>query len=133
MNATLIRTPRWMLLAAAAALVATASALAQSAAPRTIAIKSPLEDETIHSNTGDVPVEVTVAPRLAPKEAILIKLDDREAARGAGSRLQLTGIERGTHRLQAVVVDAQGKPVAQSRIVTFHVWQASRLFPARKN
>ncbi len=108
-----------------------AAAQTPSAAP-TISITAPANDETIHSNTGDLNVAVRVSPRLAPNQTVVIALDDQEAARGARSQLHLAGVVRGTHTLQARVVDAQGNTLAQSDPVSFHMWQASKLFPGRK-
>jgi ABC-type uncharacterized transport system auxiliary subunit len=121
-----------MLIAVAAALTVPASAQQPSPALRTITITAPADDDTVHSNVGNVRVAVTVAPRLAANETIVISLDDREAARGTRRHLQLSGIERGTHLLQARLLDAKGNTLAQSDVVTFHLWQASRLFPSQK-
>ncbi|MGE5338948.1 MAG: hypothetical protein ACM3PU_14045 [Gemmatimonadota bacterium] len=101
-------------------------------AARTISITAPANDETVHSNTGDLDVTVRVSPRPTPNQTVVIALDDHEAARGARSRLHLSGVVRGTHTLQARLVDAQGSVLAQSEPVTFHMWQASKLFPGRK-
>lgn len=99
---------------------------------RTIAITAPASEETVHSNTGDVNVTLHVAPRLASGEQIALALDDREVARGARTRIRLTGVDRGTHLLQAKLLDADGNTLAQSDVVTFYMWHASKLFPDRK-
>lgn len=101
-------------------------------AARAISITAPASDETIHSNTGDVSVAVAVTPGLARGESIVIRLDGDEVARGASQTAALAGVVRGTHTLQASLIDAQGNVLAQSGEVTFHMWQASRLFPGRK-
>jgi hypothetical protein len=125
--------PAYVLFAALLlALSAAAPAQQPPAAARAISITAPAADETIHSNSGDVSVAVTVAPRLARGESIVISLDGRDVARGADQTVPLAGVVRGTHALQARLVDAQGDVLAQSGEVTFHMWQASRLFPTRK-
>lgn len=102
----------------------------------TLAIMSPASEETVHDNTGQVGVTVVVddGGALAQGRAVLRVLLDG-ALFGAGQRglsFRLEGIERGTHTLQVQLVDRDGKTVAASAPVTFHMWQASALFPARK-
>lgn len=115
-----------------AVLALLAPPLAAQQASREIAVTMPANDQTVHSNTGEVDVAVRMAPPLAAGETIVITLDEREMARGPQRQVQLTGVERGTHVLQARIIDRDGKTVGQSDPVTFHMWQASRLFPARK-
>jgi hypothetical protein len=121
----------WLLVATTVALIAPASTQPASPALPTITITSPAGEDTVHSNTGEVNVAVAVAPRLQPKQTIVITLDDREVARGARRTVRLTGVDRGTHLLQAKLFDAQGNLLAESDVVTFHLWHASRLFPGR--
>lgn len=115
-----------------AVLALLASPLAAQQASREVAMTMPANDQTVHSNTGEVDVAVRVAPRLTAGETIVITLDEREVARGPQQQVQLTGIERGTHVLQARVLGRDGKTIARSEPVTFHMWQASKLFPSRK-
>ncbi len=122
----------WLMVATAVALIAPASAQQASPALPAITITAPANEGTVHSNTGEVSVAVTVAPRLEPGQTIVITLDDREVARGARRRVRLSGVDRGTHLLQARLLDAQGNVLAESDAVTFHLWHASRLFPERK-
>jgi hypothetical protein len=49
-----------------------------------------------------------------------------------GDVVELDGIDRGSHSLQAVLLDANGNRIAASAPVTFYMWHASRLFPNRK-
>ena len=121
----------WLLVAMAVALIAPASAQQASNALPTITITAPASEDTVHSNTGEVNVAVSVAPRLDPGQSVVITLDDREVARGARQNVRLTGVDRGTHLLQAKLLDAQGNLLAESDVVTFYLWHASRLFPGR--
>jgi hypothetical protein len=97
-----------------------------------VEIVRPAADETVHSNLGEVAVALTLtgvagAPRLR------ILLDGRPF--GAIQRtpvFTLQGVERGTHSLRVELVDARNAVVATSGAVTFHMWQASRLFPGRQ-
>ena len=53
-------------------------------------------------------------------------------ARGPQTEFRLDGVERGEHTLQARLVDRNGRTLAGSEPVTFHLWQASRLFQNRR-
>ena len=70
---------------------------------------------------------------IAPGNQVVILLDGRPVARGATTSFPLAGIERGTHTLQAQVVDGKDNTLVASQAVTFHMWQASKQFPARKD
>lgn len=110
-----------------------APVLAQSSAFG-IAITSPQNEETIHDNTGSVPVSIAIQGSGLPEHSsIRVLLDGRPyGAARYGASFTLEGVERGEHTLQAQVVDAAGKTVLSSDTVTFYMWQASRLFPGRK-
>jgi hypothetical protein len=114
----------------AAALVA---GVPRAAAQGNIAIVRPAAEETVHSNEGNMTVSVGVPRRIAPGNQVVILLDGREVARGAGTSFPLTSVERGSHTLQARVVDGNGNVLVASQPVTFHMWQASQLFPSRKD
>jgi hypothetical protein len=114
----------------AAALVAGAP---RAAAQGTIAIVAPAAEETMHSNEGKMIVSVGVPRGIAPGNQVVILLDGRPVARGATTSFPLAGVERGTHTLQAQVVDGNGKMLVASQPVTFHMWQASKQFPARRD
>lgn len=111
----------------AAALLLSASVAIASAAG--LRITSPAPEETIHDNAGDVRVVLSVEDGAALPAGYRIRLllDGEPAAHdGSGMRLQLFGIDRGTHRLQALIVDEAGRVLTRSEPVTFYMWQASR-------
>jgi len=116
--------------------------LAQSAAPestsparyRLLQIVQPKNAETIHDNTGAVPVEVAMHPTLDSKAGHRLRVTlDEALLPGAWTttRFTLQQVERGTHRLQVIVVDGDGRTLGQSATIEFYMWQASRLFPQR--
>ncbi len=89
-------------------------------------VVSPAVDETVHSNTGSIRVVVQDVPRgLQLQPAV-----DGEAVGEpvADAVFYLRGIPRGTHELTVQLLDAGGREVMRTSPVTFHVWQASRLF-----
>lgn len=98
------------------------------AAPE-IAIVQPAEKETIHSNLGDVTVRV----RAAGGAGVRLLVDGKPMPHTyGGSVIQLHGVDRGAHTLQAELLDAQGNVLATSETRTFYLWHASRLFPHPK-
>lgn len=97
-----------------------------------LAITSPSPGETVHDNAGNVSVALNVEDGavLPPGYRIRLLLDGEPAVPdGSGTRFQLSGIDRGTHELQALIVDEDGRVLTRSEPVTFSVWQASRLNP----
>ena len=98
-----------------------------------IEIVSPQAEATVHDNSGKVAVTVDPGPDgLKAGQRIRLLLDGRPAADEADGLIQLAGVDRGMHRLQAELLDAQGQRVAVSDPVVFHMWRASKNFPARK-
>jgi hypothetical protein len=122
----------WLLAAALAGAAVSPPGLAQAPGAYTVAIVQPANDETVHDNQGNVAVQVAVSPSLTAGAGIVVLLDGQPVARQTDATFALSGIERGTHTLQAQVVGAGGATLAASPPVTFHMWQASRLFPSRK-
>jgi hypothetical protein len=122
---------RFVALACVVALCGFAYARAYDA----VRIVSPAEDETVHDNSGNVAVTVSVSPPLDVKagDRILLLLDGRAVASGGMTRFELKGVERGTHDLQAQVAAPDGSILGASTIVAFHMWRASRLFPGRRD
>jgi len=116
--------------AAIAALVLFTAAPAAQAAE--ISVVAPANKETVHSNQGKLTVRLqrVDAP---PGSGIRLVLDGAARPKIYHSDvIELDGIVRGSHRLQAVLVGADGARLAASTPVTFYMWHASRLFPDRK-
>jgi len=90
----------------------------------------PSDGETIHDNSGQVMVVVSGDRDAAGFQAYV----DGAPTGGVqpGPAFHLEGIERGEHSLRVEAVDDDGRPVAETGTITFHLWQASRLFPGRK-
>jgi len=121
---------RTMLFVVPLALLFLAAAPAVRAAE--ISVVSPTNEETIHSNQGDLTVQVAHAGG-TPESGVRLVLDGTPLPHiYRGNVIELRGIDRGTHTLHAVLLDARGQPAATSAPVTFYMWQASRLFPNRK-
>jgi C4-dicarboxylate-specific signal transduction histidine kinase len=93
-----------------------------------VRIVAPDNDTTIHSNNGHLSVEVTLTPALAAGDRLALLLDAKKVAQERKLHFKLNNIDRGTHTLQAQVIAADGKVLATSPLVVFHMWHASRLF-----
>jgi hypothetical protein len=117
---------------AAAAAAALLALVAGSGLAANIAITSPAQEETVHDNSGKVTVTVDAVP--GPRERVRLLIDGKPAAPDSRrGTFALSGIDRGEHRLQAQLLDADDRVVAESAPVTFYMWQASSQFPSRNN
>ncbi|MGB5450983.1 MAG: DUF4124 domain-containing protein [Sedimenticolaceae bacterium] len=85
-----------------------------------IEIDRPEDGGTVRSNEGRVPVIVQLDPGLQQSHFITAYLDGR-ATRGryGSSQIELTGVDPGTHKLQAIVSDSKGKTLIESETVSF--------------
>lgn len=112
-----------------------ATPTATSAAPPAdyskVEIWKPGNDEAIANSGGQVSVAVRVEPSLQAGDRLALYLDGTLVSGfpQQGMEYQLTGVERGTHSLQLVVVNPQGKPTKTSAPVQFHVLAPSVLNP----
>jgi hypothetical protein len=111
-------------LAAAAAVTCIGTAMAE------VRVVSPAIDETVHNNSGSIRVVVEGAPSGYQLQPMLDGAAMGEPV--ADSVLHLRGVTRGTHELTVRLFDAKGREVMQTSPVTFHVWQASRVFRHRQ-
>ena len=107
---------------------------AEGPAAIAVIVKRPQQEETIHDNSGVVPVVIALqGAALASGSRLRVLIDG--APYGADQRtleFTLRDIERGEHALQVQLIDAKNAVVAVSTPVKFHVWRASALFPTRK-
>jgi hypothetical protein len=89
---------------------------------RRFEITAPLQDEGVRANDGNVTVSLALDPPLLPGHRILLRLDGQEVGEPAASlSVPLLNLDRGTHRLDASVVDATGRSVVSAAPITFHV------------
>lgn len=86
---------------------------------------SPLNDQTIWDNNGTVNVSIAMSPKLGPGDAIQLVLDGKVVATSnSTTNFTLTGIDRGTHVLQAQIINSKKKTVKTSNVVTFYLHKA---------
>lgn len=95
-----------------------------------LTIQSPAQGQNVRDNSGNFAVTVAIedGARLPEGFAIRVLLDGKPAAPDVPiTRIPLTGVNRGRHELQALIVDGSGNVVARSATRTFTMRQASRL------
>ena len=87
-------------------------------------ITAPAADQTF-ANVQQVNVAITVTPAIEDDLEIVAMLNGKKVHSGSNSFS--VAVVRGSHTLQAMLVDQRGKKVVQAKPVTFHVRQFSRL------
>jgi len=90
----------------------------------------PEQDETIRSNEGLVNISFFLSPGLRNGDKIVVMLDGQKLENPLTStQFSLTGILRGTHILNADIVNAEGEAIASASAVSFHLQQYSIIKP----
>lgn len=90
---------------------------------RTIAITSPLADETVWFDGTGVTVSVATSPALQSGQQVAITLDGKVVAKGGSNSFKLGEVDRGSHSLSAAIIDVSGSVLTSSPSVTFHLRQ----------
>jgi hypothetical protein len=90
----------------------------------TFSIVQPTDDETIRDEEGKVSVGISLSPNLAEGHVIHLYVDgtklDSDIKR---TQLILQQLSRGTHSLQAKIVNSEGNSLKESNSITFHLRQ----------
>ena len=89
-----------------------------------IAIAAPAAEETLWNIEGLLNVTVAVNPQLQPGHRIRAYFDG-EAMDVSGTSFQILEVYRGTHTLQAEVIDNTGRVLVRSPSSRFYVQQNS--------
>lgn len=84
-------------------------------------VTSPANDATIRDNGGNVRVSLSLSPSLRSGHSIEVMMDGQSIGSGKGTSVTLTEVDRGTHTVQASVKDGEGKEIARSNSVIFHL------------
>ena len=96
-----------------------------------VVITQPTQDSAAWHNAGQVNVSVTTQPALQADHSLVLYLDGKRAAAGTDTALQLTGVQRGTHLLEAAVYVGE-QELKRSAPVRFHVLKHSVHSPQRR-
>jgi hypothetical protein len=84
-------------------------------------VTSPSNNATIRDNGGNVPISLSLTPGLRSGHRIEVMMDGQPIGSGSGTSVTLTEVDRGTHTVQAAVKDSDGKEIARSNSVIFHL------------
>ena len=84
-------------------------------------VTSPTNDATIRDNGGNVRVSLSLSPGLQGGHSIEVMMDGQSIGSGSGTSVTLTEVDRGTHTVQAAIKDSEGKEIARSNSVIFHL------------
>ncbi len=98
---------------------------------QTFEITQPQPDQSIRDNAGNIAVAVSVAPTIDSdtNDQIVITMDGREVSRGTKTSIDLSNVSRGTHTLDAHIVNSSGKKLATANSVEFHVLRVTASKP----
>lgn len=100
-----------------------------------LAIDMPKNDEAVRANAGNINVVVAITPNLQTRHSVQLKLDGQNKGQQQSvPYFTMTEVARGTHQLQAVIVDKEtGEEIQSSEAISFHTLRASRLNNKRRN
>jgi hypothetical protein len=91
-----------------------------------LAIIQPATGSTVRSNEQTLMVVTSLEPSLRAGHLMALYLDGTAVGPGVpGTSVELHGIVRGRHSLQAKVVDAKGEVIIESPVVNFYLRQAA--------
>lgn len=90
-------------------------------------IASPVDEAAIRDNTGEVRISFAISPALVEGHAIDIFVDGQKFASSTAAAVTLSSVNRGSHRIHAVIVDESGAELARTGTITIHLKRASNL------
>ena len=94
-------------------------------------ITSPLRDQAIRANDGNVTVQLMLQPGLRTGHSIALLVDGedgRNTSLAGNMSIELSNLSRGLHTIEAVVVDAEGNELIRTETVSFNIL---RIVPGR--
>ena len=89
-------------------------------------VAKPADGETIRDNGGSVSVSLSLTPGLQRGHIVEIMMGGKVLGSGRSTSLTLTNVDRGSHRVDAVIKDNEGKEVARATGATFHLKRAAK-------
>ena len=92
---------------------------------QTFVIEQPENDETIRNDEGNITVGLVLSPSLLEGHVIHIYLDGKKLNSDmTATQFSLTSLNRGTHQLQARIVDSEGQALIATDAINFHLRKA---------
>ena len=104
---------------------------------RELSISSPTHDSNIRSNEGDLTLMVQTDPPLSGSHLLRVAVDGTLSDAGvpgngaAVHQLTVHNIDRGSHQIAVVVVNARGDELQRSSPITVHLQRTSLNQPGR--
>jgi hypothetical protein len=93
-----------------------------------LAVASPAAEETLWNIGGVLNVSLDLQPALQRGHRLQVYFDGAPQPVN-GTQFQLQEVYRGTHNLQAEVIDASGQPLIRSQPIRFYVQQTTVVRP----
>lgn len=92
-------------------------------------ITSPINNESLRSNEGQVLIAYTATPSLRSRNShrYVVLLGSAEVYRGTNTSISLENVDRGTHSVSVKIVAANGRTLANSEPIAFTLQRYSRL------
>lgn len=89
------------------------------------------DGQAVRANDGNLSVGVHLVPALQPGHRLRLLLDGQALDADSGASINLSGLERGEHSLQAEVLSGQ-QALQQSPVVRFNLQRTHVNAPARR-
>jgi hypothetical protein len=86
-----------------------------------LSIASPTGESHLWNNKGEVAVVLSLTPDLQAGQKIRLLINDHIVSELNALTTQLSGLDRGVHKLQAQLLDAQSRTLANSQVITFYL------------
>ncbi|WP_404368119.1 DUF4124 domain-containing protein [Marinobacter sp.] len=90
-----------------------------------IEFRSPEDEESFWSGSGDIALQVSSTPSLKEGHMYEVTLDGQPVGQSTSGRFTLENVFRGTHEARVSVVDSRGRPVQQGESITFTLHRPS--------
>lgn len=84
-----------------------------------LSILSPIHEQSLHSAEGQIQVQIRLQPAMAEGMRMQIFVDGKLAHEDIQTTIVLSGLDRGSHRLQAILTDNTGQRWATSPQINF--------------
>ena len=84
-------------------------------------IVAPENDTSVRANNGNFTITLHADRPLRPSDTVVLLFDGAEVARGATLSFAMQNVDRGTHTVQAKIVDEAGNELAVTEPITFTV------------
>ncbi len=85
-----------------------------------VSIVQPQNEATFFDNHGEVVLTIAVKPDIREEDQVVVLLDGQQTPAVRNAMLvKIENVERGMHKVQVQIRDAQGKGLAASNIISF--------------